>query len=147
MLIVDMIMSWKAHTDHVSSKISRNAGILQCLKHRVPSHTMKMLYNTLVHSYLNHGILAWGFAPGRLVTLQKKAIRAVVKAKYNAHTEPIFKMLKIVKVSDIFILRSLKFYRGGGYREFLELKLWHFWAHAGSPREHIGTVMDILGSK
>ena len=37
--------------------------------------------------------------------------------------------------------------RGGGYREFLELKLWHFWAHAGSPREHIGTVMGILGSK
>ena len=69
-----------------------------------------MLYNTLVHSYLNGGILAWGFAPDRLVTLQKKAVRAVMCAKYNAHTEPIFKELKILKVEDIFIARCLKIY-------------------------------------
>ena len=71
---------------------------------------MKMLYNTLIHSYLSGGILAWGFAPGRLVTLQKKAVRAVMCARYNAHTEPIFKELKILKVEDIFIARCLKFY-------------------------------------
>ena len=103
-------LSWKAHTDYVSNKMSKNVGILNCLKRFLPFSVRKMLYNTLVHSYLNNGILVWGFAPDRLIVLQKKAVRAVMCANYNSHTEPIFKELKIVKVEDLLILRCLKFY-------------------------------------
>ena len=69
-----------------------------------------MIYNSLIHSYLNGGILLWGFDPGRLTALQKKAIRAVSFLRYNAHTTNTFRQLKILKVSDIFEFRALKFY-------------------------------------
>ncbi len=31
-------------------------------------------------------------------------------SKYNAHTDPIFKILKLLKVNDIFKLQELEFY-------------------------------------
>ena len=102
-------MSWKAHTDKISSKIGRSIGMLNRLKFFIPGYVRKMLYSSLIHSHLTYGILAWGFNPGRLPTLQKKAIRAVVGARYNSHTEPMFKFLKILTVKDIFTLRCLKF--------------------------------------
>ena len=46
-------------------------------------------------------------------TLHKKAVRTVSMvslSKYNAHTEPIMKHLKLLKVYDILRLQTLKFY-------------------------------------
>ena len=31
-------------------------------------------------------------------------------AKYNAHTEPLFKKMKILKIEELFKLNQLKFY-------------------------------------
>ncbi len=46
----------------------------------------------------------------RIVKLQKKIVRITSLSKYNAHTEPIFKLLKLLKVKDILKLHELKFY-------------------------------------
>ena len=51
-----------------------------------------------------------GFENPRVNKLQKRMIRNVVCAKYNAHTEPLFKSLDILKVEDMFNLQVLKFY-------------------------------------
>ena len=45
-----------------------------------------------------------------LLKLQKKAVRIITSAKYNAHTEPIFKKPSILKIHDLFSLCQLKFY-------------------------------------
>ncbi len=58
---------------------------------------------------LNFGILAWGHQCKRIVKLQKKIIRISSLSKYNAHTEPIFKSLKLLKVKNILKLHELKF--------------------------------------
>ena len=42
--------------------------------------------------------------------LQKKAIRILTVNKYNAHTEPLFKLLNMLKCKDLFLLCQLKFY-------------------------------------
>ena len=42
--------------------------------------------------------------------LQKWAVRAITCSKYNAHTDPIFKKLNILKVNDIYRLTAIKFY-------------------------------------
>ncbi len=64
----------------------------------------------MVLSYLNYGILAWGHACNRIMKLQKKAVRIVQLSSFNAHTEPIFKTLELLKVEDILRLQLLKFY-------------------------------------
>ena len=68
-----------------------------------------MLYNSLILPHLNYGILAWGAIPGRLVKLQKWAIRTISNSKYNAHTEPLFKKHGLLKLTDIYKLVALKF--------------------------------------
>jgi len=45
----------------------------------------------------------------QLQNCQKKAVRIIAGEKYNAHTEPIFKKFKILKVSDLCTLQELKF--------------------------------------
>ncbi len=45
-----------------------------------------------------------------IVKLQKCIVRIVSSSKYKAHTEPIFKTLKLLKIKDILRLQELKFY-------------------------------------
>ncbi len=42
--------------------------------------------------------------------LQTKIVRILSLSKYNAHTDALFKQLKLLKVNDILKLQELKFY-------------------------------------
>ena len=75
----------------------------------------------LVLSRINFGILAWGYNSERIFKLQKKAVRLIILAKFNAHSEPIFKSLNLLKVQDIFEICQMKF-----YHNYLDKKLPHF---------------------
>ncbi len=52
------------------------------------------LWNSLILSHINYGILAWEHESNRILKLQKKAVRIISVSKYNSHTEPLFKELK-----------------------------------------------------
>ncbi len=69
-----------------------------------------MIYNSLILSHLNYCILAWGYRCERITKWQKRIIRILSISKYNAHTEPIFKILRLLKVNDILKLQELKFH-------------------------------------
>ena len=60
------------------------------------------MYNSLVLSYLNYGILAWGY--------KKKTVRIICLGKFYCHSEPLFKKLQLLKIKDIHTLQELKFY-------------------------------------
>ena len=94
----------------VSNKISRSIGVLNRLKRFLPQYTLLLLYNSLVLPHLQYCILCWGFKSSRLFKLQKRAMRYISNSKYNAHTSPIFKKLKLLKITDIYNLSLLKFY-------------------------------------
>ena len=51
--------------------------------------------------YINYGLMVWGFSCNRIIKLQKKTIRIICLTNYNAHTEPLFKKLKILNVTDM----------------------------------------------
>ena len=80
------------------------------IKYQVSSRILLTIYNSLILSHLHYGILCWGFQCKGLFIIQKKAIRIICKAKYNAHTDKLFKSLNLLKVDDIFKLQCLKFY-------------------------------------
>ena len=60
--------------------------------------------------HLNYCVLCWGSQTNRIHLLQKRAIRNINNANYRAHSEPIFKLLNILKIDDIYYLSILKFY-------------------------------------
>ena len=87
--------------ESIAKKLSKTIGIINKLKHYHPLYTLKTIYDSLINSFLNYGILCWGFKQNRIFQLQKKAIRTITRSKYNAHTEPLFKKLNILKVNEI----------------------------------------------
>ncbi len=66
-------MNWKIHINNLSNKISRNIGVLNKLKHFLPLNTKLLIYNSLILSHLNFGILAWSYQCERITKLQKKS--------------------------------------------------------------------------
>lgn len=102
-------LSWSEHINKVSSKVGKGLGILTKLKHFLPKRVLLMIYNSLIQSHLNYGILLWGFQPGKLKVLQNKAIRAITRAHFHSHSSNAYKELKILKIQDMFKLRCLKF--------------------------------------
>ena len=107
---LDKHMSWKSHIDSVYTKISRSVGILNRLKHFLPLNIKLNIYNSLILPHINYGILLWGTRGEGILKLQKKALRIICLKKYNAHTEPLFKSLNVLKIQDIFNMSQLKFY-------------------------------------
>ncbi len=103
-------LNWKSHIDKISNKISRSIGILNRQKHFIPLQSRLHIYSSLILSYINFGILSWGYQCDRIIKLQKPAVRIVSLSKYNAHTEPILKNLNLLKVKDILKLQELKFF-------------------------------------
>ena len=81
-------MSWKYHINHIAKNISKAIGILNQLKSILPTHVKVtvMIYNALILSKINYGILTWGYESKSILKLQKKAVRIITLAKYNAHT-------------------------------------------------------------
>lgn len=109
-IIFDKHLNWGNHVEKISSKISQTVGVMNKLKNVLPSNILQTIYNSLVLPRLNYGILAWGHKFDRIFKLQKRAIRIITNSKYNAHTAPIFKSQKILKVEDLYKQQQLKFY-------------------------------------
>ena len=109
-LIIDEGLSWKKHTDVVRNKISKVVGILYRLHNIFPRYILQTLYNSLITSYINYGLLLWDAESYRIELLQKEAIRLITNSSYTAHTTPLFIELGLLKVQDMFKLKLLKFY-------------------------------------
>ena len=97
----DKHLSWNEHIHTISNKITKTIGILNKLKHHIPLNILLTIYNTLILPHINYGILSWGFKSDRNLKLQKKAVRIITLSKFNAHSEPIFKRLNVLKVDSL----------------------------------------------
>jgi len=86
-------------------QISGGLYALNKSKHILSTHNMRTVHHSLIYPYITYGTLLWSCCHSmylrRLVILQKKAIGTVSKSNYNAHTEPLFKKLQILKLKDI----------------------------------------------
>ncbi len=67
-------------------------GILNKLKHFLPIKTKIMIYNSLILSHLNFGILTWGFQCDESLSYRKKTLQILNLSKY------FFRELKLLKL-------------------------------------------------
>ena len=84
-IMLNETLSWKSHIDMVSNKISKVIGILYRLKHVFPEYVLFTLYNSLIVSYINYGLLLWGVDCHKLQSLQKKALRFMTNSSFTRH--------------------------------------------------------------
>ena len=100
-------INWKNHIEKIAIKSSKIIGILNKLKYILPTQIKVLLYNTLLLPHINYCILSWGYKCDRITKIQKRAIRLISLSKYNAHTEPIFKQFKLLKVNHILQMQEV----------------------------------------
>ena len=80
-------LTWKNHIDLIKTKISKTIGVFYRQAKIFPEEILVTLYNSLISSHLNYGILAWGIVATRLEKLQKKAMRLITNSKYICSNE------------------------------------------------------------
>ena len=124
---IDNKLSWKAHIVHICNKVSKSIAILRLVRSVFPKNILKMIYMSLVYSYLNYCNLIWGAAEygtiEPLFKLQKKAIRIITNSYYLEHTLPLFKNHKLLNVYQVYVLNCILFiYKCMKCNLFLEFK-------------------------
>ena len=110
---LDENLTWQFHITHICKKISSAIFALNACKHILPIKVKKLVYNSLIRSYLEYGILAYGSNEEgwrkQLLKLQKRAVRTMANKSYLAHTDPIFSNTKILKIDDLYSLNVSMF--------------------------------------
>ena len=140
-------MFWKHHIDVIANEVMRFSGTLNKLKKFLPVHILRTLYFSLVQSQLTYGILAWGFEHQRFVKIQKRFIRIISLSTYNAHTEPWFKQLRILKINNLFDLNCLKFLYNYNKGELPSYFLDFRYEQRSSIHDHDTRFANIIDSK
>jgi hypothetical protein len=109
----DPNLDFKFHISTISSKISKALYIMRKSKNLLPQSALKSLYYSLFHSQLIYCIQIWTCTSQSntkpLLIKQKIAIRILHQAKYNAHTESLFKMSKILPLNMLTDYFKLQF--------------------------------------
>ncbi len=110
---IDQNLNFKHHTSKIARKISNALYFMRNVKNTLDSTALLSMYYSLVHSHLIYGILSWSSGPAyninKLFKLQKKAIRIVHNAPYNAHTESLFKLSKVLPLPSLINYFRIQF--------------------------------------
>ena len=105
-LLVDDKLSWTDHIQYIRRKTNSGCFGLGSNKNFVPLKARISIFHSLIMSHLTYGDIAVSCSAVKhikiLESIQKKAIRHVMLAKFNAHTSVFFKSLNMLKLTDIF---------------------------------------------
>ena len=119
-VILDEHLTWKSHIHNVARKVSKAVGIIYKSSFCLNNSSLRILYFSLICPYLFYCVSVWASTyPSnlkRLITLQKRVIRIMSRSAFDAHTDPLFKNLKILNLESIYKLQIGKFmyqYRSG----------------------------------
>ena len=122
-VLMDEHLKWVPQISAVSKKISRGIGILAKLKYFLDAKLLSNIYYSLVYSHLSYGIQVWGSACPtelkKIKSLQNKAVRIMTGNQYYQiygepavplpSSDPLYKILNILKFDDIFYLNISTF--------------------------------------
>ena len=94
---------------HVINKVSKCTGIIRKSSFYLSTKTLRTLYFSLVYPYFFCCNLVWA-SPCRTILirleiLQKRVIRTIAETTFDAHTDPIFQNLGILKFHDIYLIQ------------------------------------------
>jgi hypothetical protein len=72
--IIDDSLSWKAHIDHIMSKLNTACFVIQTIQAIMSTETLRMVYFAYIHSIISFGIIFGGNKPysEKIFKLQKE---------------------------------------------------------------------------
>ncbi len=112
-IYIDKKLQWHDHINFIRTKLNSSLYAMNRVKNTLSTSHLLTLYYSLVYPYINYGISLWGSSHTsymhKLFITQKKAVRIIKRVKYNEHTSPLFKELKLLKLNDVHRLQVAKY--------------------------------------
>ena len=112
-LIFDSNLNWKPYLHELNKKISRGIGVLSKVRYYANRNILHKLHYSIIYPFLTYGLSIWGntyssnFKPS--IILQKRAIHTITFSKPDEQSEPLFKELEILTLTDLVILHNALF--------------------------------------
>ena len=109
---LDENLSGESHCEELIKKLNRANGMLAKAQF-VPLSELKNVYHAIFSSHLKYGCQIWTqkllSVTDKMSILQKNAVRIMTFSGFNAHSEPLFKQLDILKFNDNIVLQNCLF--------------------------------------
>lgn len=138
-VLIDHDLTFKYHISFVNSQLSKGLFFIRNAKNLFSEFCLHSLYYTLIHSNLTYAIQIWSCTSDNLLkpllSKQKMAIRLINSAKYNSHTEPLFKksnILPLPKLIQYFNIKFMQEYKNN----FLPAAFNNYWPLNSDLRAH-----------
>ena len=106
---LDPNLSWNTHVEYVTKKLSKGLYLLRRLSTCVDTGVLLTVYFAHIQSILCYGVMLWGYSTncGKLLLLQKRAVRLICDVPYRTHCKPLFRRLGVLTFPSLYILVTL----------------------------------------
>ena len=110
-VLIDAHLNFGIHINSISTKLARATGMLAKIRHYTTKNILRSIYFGIFPSILTYGCQIWGQIKSnhfiRLERLHNKAIRIINFASMGDSVTPLYKVSKILKLSDIIRLLNV----------------------------------------
>ena len=138
-IIVQNNLQWTSHIHVISMKIACYIGILLSIKNCVPIETLILLYNSLILSNIQYGIVIWGLTFDShlypILTLQKKALRITTSSHPLAHSKPLALKLRTLLLTKLYCYH-VGIFMYNVYYKMLNLSITSLFSHTSNVHSH-----------
>lgn len=108
-VILDGSLRWDLQIESIVTRTRYLLGRFVRLRNTLTTHQLLILYNSLVQSHLNYGILSWGGAYNchlnRLYIIQKWFLKIILNKPRTFPSEQLYKESKIMDLAQLFCFR------------------------------------------
>jgi len=112
-VIIDNKLSWKPQISSLCRKLSQACGIVCKIRHFADIKILRLIYFSLFYSHLQYCKIDCGRAYKTVIqpvqVLQNRIMKYMTFSNRTSSASNIFKLLKILKVSDLYQLNLEKF--------------------------------------
>ena len=99
-IYLDSTLSGNKHCSILIKKLIRANGMLSKVRHFVPTSELSSIYHAIFSSHMIYGAQTWG---------QSIDTHTITFSDFHADPDPMYKMLKILKLEDLITLQNVLF--------------------------------------
>ena len=109
---IDSHLNFHNHVDKIASKVSSKIGFLRRLKPAIPRKQLSLMFHAIINPHFDYCSPVWSGASktstDKLFKLQKRGLRMVCDARWDAPTKELFHLVKWVELPQMFLQNDCK---------------------------------------
>lgn len=110
---LDENLTWTKHISEVTTKVSKNIGVISKARKYLDSDALRSLYFAFIYPYISYGNIAWGSTYKSRLTkihrLQKRIVRIMSHAERTSNSRPLMVHHGVLNVYEINVLQTMVF--------------------------------------